>query len=102
MQLCCLVQRLFSPEHTPDSDNDKWNAEQLPHVQKHTLFKFHLLFLQELDKEAEREDSREAETEVEACADSDGRRGEHRLILVPTPIKNAASNKDDEIGNSFV
>src|SRR5260221_8471305 len=30
-----------------DAGNDQWNAQNLPHVEAHTVFKFHLIFFQE-------------------------------------------------------
>lgn len=39
----------------------------MPHIQRHCLFKIHLVFFQELDEEAEDEYLRQAETEEEAA-----------------------------------
>ena len=55
--------------HEVDTHDDEGNAEQLAHVQRHALLEGHLLLLEELHKEAEREDIRQAESEVEPRAE---------------------------------
>ena len=49
--------------HEVNSDKYERNTEPLPHIQRHCLFKIHLVFFQELDEEAEDEYLRQAETE---------------------------------------
>ena len=64
----CLFGSFLSVEtHEIHSDNDKWDAEPLAHVQRHAVFKVHLVFFQELDEETEEEDFRQAEAEEETA-----------------------------------
>ena len=66
--LFCLFCFLLSVEaHKVYSDNDERDAEPLPHVQRHAIFKVHLVLFQELDEEAEDEYLRQAEAEEEAA-----------------------------------
>ena len=64
----CLFGSFLSVEtHKIHPDNDKWDAEPLAHVQRHAVFKVHLVFFQELDEETEEEDFRQAEAEEETA-----------------------------------
>lgn len=55
-------------EHGVYSYDDEWDTQPLPHIQRHAVFKVHLVLFQELHKEAEHKDFRQAEAEEEAAA----------------------------------
>ena len=63
--------------HKIHPDNDKWDAEPLAHVQRHAVFKVHLVFFQELDEETEGENLRQAESEEETAVIGQGGFGLH-------------------------
>ena len=88
--------------HAPNAQQDEGKGEELSHVEGHGLLEIDLLFLQELDEEAEGEDGGEAEAEIEAGADGDGRLGCHCLCLVPMAVDDDSAGEDDEVGKGFV
>lgn len=53
-------------EHCPN--DDKRDAEELPHVEEHTALEVHLYIFGIFYEEAESEDVEKAKSEVEACA----------------------------------
>ena len=59
--------------HAPAAEEDEGEAEELSHVEDHAALEIDLLFLEELDEEAEGEDGGEAVAEVEAGAGGYGR-----------------------------
>ena len=63
--------------HEIYSDNHKRDTEPLAHVQRHAVFKVHLVFFQELDEEAESENLRQAESEEETAVIGQGSFGLH-------------------------
>ena len=68
-----FIWKLLSVEtHEIHPDNDKWDAEPLAHVQRHAVFKVHLVFFQELDEETEGENLRQAESEEETAVIGQG------------------------------
>lgn len=52
-------------EHEIEADEDERDAEPLAHVEGHALLEVHLVLLEELYKEAEGEDLRQAKAEEE-------------------------------------
>ena len=50
-----------------DTEKDEWDAEPLPHVEKHILLELHLRVLDELDEEAGTETADEEPTDEEAA-----------------------------------
>lgn len=55
-------------QHKEDPGYDERDAEQLTHVESHSLLEIHLFLLDEFHKETEGEDEGDAKSEVEACA----------------------------------
>ena len=55
-------------QHEVESDDDERDAQQLAHIERHALLEVYLLFLDELDEEAEGEDGCQAESEIESSA----------------------------------
>ena len=56
------------PDHAIDAKNNERNAEELAHVEEHARLEAHLNVFGVLDEEAEGEDERDAEAEIEAFA----------------------------------
>ena len=56
---------LAGTEHEPDARYYEGDAQQLAHIQAHTLLKIHLNLLTELNEETERENGGYAEPEIE-------------------------------------
>ena len=54
--------------HEVNSDKYERNTEPLPHIQRHCLFKIHLVFFQEFDEEAEDEKKRDLPRNVTSMA----------------------------------
>ena len=81
-------------EHAVDANDDKRNTEPLAHVKRHAVFKAYLVFLQELDEEAEEEDFRQAESEEETAA------GCGAVLRLSVEVNHA--EEEDEVGHRFV
>ena len=79
-------------EDSPYAQDDKWDAEQLTHIEGQTRLEIDLNYLRKLDEEAERKDEHKAETEVKSCA--------HFLRTFPVERKN--KEKYGEIGYGLV
>lgn len=103
--------------HRIRSNEDEGDAEQLAHVERHSLFKGHLLLFQKFHEEAEEEDGEDAVAEVEAGADQFCKFLRFcvfvflrclqlcmvlcALCFIPT-VDAQATKEDDEVGNGLV
>ena len=78
--------------HRITGNAHKGDAEQLAHVEGHSLFEGYLFFLQEFHEETEEEDGEDAVAKVEAGADK-----------VAAFFVNVQSNKEDyQVGNGLI
>ena len=78
--------------HRIPGNAHKGDAEQLAHVEGHSLFESHLFLFQEFHEEAEEEDGEDAVAEVETGADK-----------VAALFVDVQSDKEDnQVGNGFV
>ena len=107
IRFCGLATSLPPFPHGIGGNEDKGDAEQLAHIEGHSLLEGDLFLLEELHEEAEEEDGEDAVAEVEAGADKGGAVlrlcGCTVLAAVGVPMVNPqAEEKDDEVGNGFV
>ena len=81
-----------TPPHAPKAEEDEGNAEDLAHVEKHSVLEVDLILLGVFDKYASCEDEEEAKAEEESCT--------HLLgIMAIEPPMNA---EEESIAQGFV
>lgn len=83
---------LHAMRHTPYTEHDEGNAEELAHIEWHAYLEVTLYLLEELHEKAEGEDSGEAVAKKEACAYLTG----HTLVEVP------ADESEQRVGDSLI
>ena len=83
---------LHAMRHTPYTEHDEGNAEELAHIERHAYLEVALHLLEELHKEAEGEDGSEAVAKEESCAHL------ARYTLVEIP----ADKSEQRIGDSLI
>lgn len=79
-------------EDAEQTDGDERYGEQLAHVEKHARLEVDLYVLGVFDEEAEREDERQTESEIESCA--------HLLAMLT--VNREDDGEDDEVGYGLI
>ena len=91
-QVAGFAHLFACPDHAIDAKNNERNAEELPHVEEHARLEAHLNVFGVLDEEAEGEDERDAEAEIEAFAHGN----------LPAPITIPAHKEEQGVGQGLV
>ena len=87
---CTLAPKTI--HHTPYTEHDEGDAEELAHIERHAYLEVGLYLLEELHEEAEGEDGGEAVAKEETCAHLAG----HMLVEIP------ADESEQQVRNSFI
>ena len=90
--LFSYLSQPFAAYHAIDTHDDEGDAQQLTHVEGHTLFEIDLYLLQELNEETEGEDGSQTIAEEETCS----------YPILHLPVKDEPHNEDDEISDGLV
>ena len=91
-QVARFAHLFACPDHAIDAENNERNAEELAHVEEHARLEAYLNVFGVLDEEAEGEDERDAEAEIEAFAHGN----------LPAAIAIPAHKEEQGVGQGLV
>ena len=78
-RISLVCRRFFSSPHAENAQQDERNAQELTHIEKHSILEIHLILLGVLNEDSAGENQEEAEAKEETCAHSLG------IFLVEIP-----------------